>query len=380
MKLKILLGLFLMLLSTIPCWSDTKIQMEEYGGVYRIPCTVNGAKMKFIFDTGASNVCLSLTMAEYLYDNDFINKDDIIGTGTSSVADGRIVDHVIINLKDIEIAGQHLHNVQAIVIDGQNAPLLMGQSAIQKLGRIELDGSLLTIHNDLPDNSEFIDNLFREAQTAYDNKIYDRAVSKYAQLHSMNQLSDYGKYRYAWAALMNGEPVKAQGIIDELNSFDYFEKEKIDIYRLLGFINQDLEKYTNAVRYFELSNQKIQTEQSEWMKNFEYMGDCHFDAHNYSAAAESYRYAVAVHGVINNIDMPYIQRDSKNRLKKKEISYRNDTIDYLLYQLFYCNERCGTWDTDGFLMEATAMARAGNKYATKMLNKAGIDPYAECWR
>lgn len=26
-------------------WSDTVIQMEEYGGVYRIPCTVNGAKM-----------------------------------------------------------------------------------------------------------------------------------------------------------------------------------------------------------------------------------------------------------------------------------------------------------------------------------------------
>ena len=96
--------------------------------------------------------------------------------------------------------------------------------------------------------------------------------------------------------------------------------------------------------------------------------------------AKNYRAAVAVYGEINNIDMPYIQRDSKNKLKKKEISYRNDTIDYLLYQLFLCNYRSGTWSTDGFLMEVTAMARAGNKYATKMLNKAGIDPYAECWR
>lgn len=380
MKLKIFLIIILLVLSSIPCWSDTQIQMEEYGGVYRIPCTVNGAKMKFIFDTGASNVCLSLSMAEYLYDNDFITKEDIIGTGSSSVADGRIVDHIIINLKDIEIAGQHLNNIQAVVIDGQNAPLLMGQSAIQKLGRIELDGSLLTIHNDLPDTSETIDNLFKEAQDAYDNKLYDRAVSKYSQLYSMNQLSDYGKYKYAWAALMNGEPKKAQSIIDRIPNFDYFDKEKVDIYRLLGFINQDLENYTNAVRYFELSSKNIQTEQSEWMKNFEFIADCHFDARNYSAAAENYRYAVALHGMINNIDMPYIQRDSKNKLKKKEISYRNDKIDYLLYQLFYCNERCGIWDTDGFLMEVTAMARAGNKYATKMLNKAGIDPYAECWK
>lgn len=380
MKFRIFLILILSVLSSIPCWSDTQIQMEEYGGVYRIPCTVNGAKMKFIFDTGASNVCLSLSMAEYLYDNDYITKDDIIGSGSSSVADGRIIDHIFINLKDIEIAGQHLNNVQAVVIDGQNAPLLMGQSAIQKLGRIELEGSLLTIHNDLPDNSEIIENLFNEANDAYDNKLYDRAVSKYSQLYSMNQLSDYGKYKYAWAALMNGEPQKAQGIIDGIPNFDYFDKEKIDIYRLLGFINQDLENYSNAVRYFELSSKNIQTEQSEWMKNFEFIADCHFDARNYSAAAENYRYAVGLHGIINNIDMPYIQRDSKNKLKKKEISYRNDKIDYLLYQLFYCNERCGIWDTDGFLMEVTAMARAGNKYATKMLNKAGIDPYAECWK
>ena len=83
--------------------AQTIIQMEKYGGVYRIPCVVNGAKMKFVFDTGASNVCLSLPMAEYLFDNGFVNEDDIIGLGSSSVADGRIVDHVKINLKDIQI-------------------------------------------------------------------------------------------------------------------------------------------------------------------------------------------------------------------------------------------------------------------------------------
>ena len=240
MKISRLIVFLIAILFANTAWSDTVIQMEEYNGVYRIPCIVNGAKMKFIFDTGASNVCLSMSMAEYLYDNEFISKEDILGTGSSSVADGRIVDHVIINLKDIEIAGQHLNNVQAVVIDGQNAPLLMGQSAIQKLGSIELNGSLLTIHNDQLDNSEFIDNLFKEASVAYDNKLYDRAVAKYSQLHSMNQLSDYGKYQYAWAALMNEDPEKAQRILDEISNFEYFENEKIDVYRLLGFINQDL--------------------------------------------------------------------------------------------------------------------------------------------
>ena len=145
MKLSRIVICLIMVLFANTAWSDTVIQMEEYGGVYRIPCTVNGAKMKFIFDTGASNVCLSMSMAEYLYDNEYITKNDIVGSGSSSVADGRIVDHVIINLKDIEIAGQHLHNVQAVVIDGQNAPLLMGQTAIQKLGRVQLNGNTLTL-------------------------------------------------------------------------------------------------------------------------------------------------------------------------------------------------------------------------------------------
>ena len=60
------------------CLSQTVIQMEEYGGLYRIPCKVNGAKMKLIFDTGADKVCLSLSMANYLYDNDYITNEDII--------------------------------------------------------------------------------------------------------------------------------------------------------------------------------------------------------------------------------------------------------------------------------------------------------------
>lgn len=356
--------------------------MEEYGGVYRIPCTVNGAKMKFIFDTGASNVCLSMSMAEYLYDNDFISKEDILGTGSSSVADGRIVDHVIINIKDIDIAGNHLRNVQAVVIDGQNAPLLMGQSAIQKLGTIELNGSLLTIRNDLSEDSEFIDNLFREAETAYDNKLYDRAVAKYAQLYSMNQLSDYGKYLYMWALLMNDNPQTALSISNEISYFKYFDDKKIDIYRLIGFIHQDLGNYSNAIRYFEQSSKLYEGESaySQWLKNFKLMADCYYDLTDYSSAAKYYNYALGVHGIMHNIDMPYIQKDSKNRLKRNQASYRTDEIDYILYQLLFCNERSGEWSTEAFLAEVTAMARAGNKYATKMLNKAGIDPYAECWR
>ena len=261
--MRTLLSIIITFMFSLSAFADIAIEMENYNGVYRIPCTVNGAKMKFIFDTGASNVCISLSMAEYLYDNGFLKDEDILGNGYSTVADGSIVDHVVINLRDIEIQGLHLHDVQAVVMGTQNAPLLMGQSAIQKLGTVQLQGSLLTIHNEGDKDDKFIDDLFAEAREAYNNKLYDRAATKYGRLYSMEQLSDYGVYRYAWALLMNEQPLEAKQIIDNLKSFEYFEKEKIDIYRLIGFINQDLNKYETAAKYFELSSKKIQTEYEE---------------------------------------------------------------------------------------------------------------------
>lgn len=71
--------LFLLFFVSITLSAEVTIIMEKDGGVYKIPCLVNGAKMKFIFDTGAATVCLSESMAEYLLDNDYISKEDIVG-------------------------------------------------------------------------------------------------------------------------------------------------------------------------------------------------------------------------------------------------------------------------------------------------------------
>ena len=138
---------FLAVMLSMMAYAQKVIQMEKEGGVYKIPCFVNGARMKMVFDTGASSVSLSLSIANYLYDNDYITKEDIVGSGKSQVADGSIVDHYVINLRDIEIEGMHLKNVEATVIASQDAPLLLGQSAIQKLGAVTINGNSLIINN-----------------------------------------------------------------------------------------------------------------------------------------------------------------------------------------------------------------------------------------
>jgi clan AA aspartic protease (TIGR02281 family) len=113
--------------------------MKREGGVSIIPCKVNGLNLSFIFDTGASDVTISLTEASFMLKNGYLNKEDIFGTTKYSDANGNISEGIIINLKEIEISGLKLYNVRAAIVNNLDAPLLLGQSALSKLGKIQLD-------------------------------------------------------------------------------------------------------------------------------------------------------------------------------------------------------------------------------------------------
>lgn len=79
--------------------------------------------------------------------NGYIDEDDILGTGTYSMADGTISENAIVNLKTVKIGNITIQNVQACVSSTIDASLLLGQSAIQKLGKYSIDGSYLFLYN-----------------------------------------------------------------------------------------------------------------------------------------------------------------------------------------------------------------------------------------
>jgi aspartyl protease family protein len=54
-------------------------------------------------------------------------------------ANGDISVGSLIILREVQIGNKVLHDVQATVMANQNAPLLMGQSALEKFGRISID-------------------------------------------------------------------------------------------------------------------------------------------------------------------------------------------------------------------------------------------------
>ena len=127
--------------------SQTVIEMRQESGIYTIPCKVNGLKLRFIFDTGASNVSMSLSEILFMLKNDYISKEDIFGVSEAQLANGDIVENTEVLLKEIEIGGIILKDVKASIIHELQAPLLLGQSAIGKLGTYQIDGSKLIINN-----------------------------------------------------------------------------------------------------------------------------------------------------------------------------------------------------------------------------------------
>lgn len=121
--------------------------MQKINGIYYVPCKVNEIPMKFVFDTGASDVSISITEAKFLIKQGLISKNDIIGQVNYQIANGDIIEGTKIYLKKIEIGNTILKNIEATVLNEQFAPLLLGQSAISKLGTYTISGNLLKIKN-----------------------------------------------------------------------------------------------------------------------------------------------------------------------------------------------------------------------------------------
>jgi clan AA aspartic protease (TIGR02281 family) len=139
--------LAIVLLSVNLASAKEVIDMKKESGVYTIPCEVNDLKLRFIFDTGASSVSISLTEASFMLKNGYLDEEDIIGSTDVYVANGDIEENYIVNIKKLKIGSITLTNVQAVVSNGLNAPLLLGQTVLDKLGHWSFYNSQLILND-----------------------------------------------------------------------------------------------------------------------------------------------------------------------------------------------------------------------------------------
>lgn len=134
----------------------SEVPFTKQGGVTKVKCEINGLPLHFIFDTGASDVTISRVEATFMLKNNYLSSNDIIGKSKYMDANGDISVGTVINLRKVCFAGMELENVRASVVDNNNAPLLLGQTILSRLGKVEIDyeNSKLVIKTRVPNENK----------------------------------------------------------------------------------------------------------------------------------------------------------------------------------------------------------------------------------
>jgi len=167
---------------------QTVIHLVSRQGVYRLPCKVNGHEVSLILDTGASNVCISSKFARML----LLDEDDIIGEGKAVLADASVVNCLNVNLRDVEIGGLHLKDVEASVLESMEDDMLLGQSALQRIGPYTISGNKLIISkSSQPEADGTAASLRQQAERCLSVSNYLGSISPLEELRMYGRINSH---------------------------------------------------------------------------------------------------------------------------------------------------------------------------------------------
>lgn len=116
-----------------------EVPFTKEDGVCKVKCSINNLPLYFVFDTGASDVSISSVEATFMMKNGYLKSTDVIGKQNYMMANGEISAGTVLNLRNVNFGGLNLDNIRASVVHNQSAPLLLGQSVLNRLGNIEID-------------------------------------------------------------------------------------------------------------------------------------------------------------------------------------------------------------------------------------------------
>ena len=119
----------------------TEVPFTKENGVCKVKCNINNLPLHFVFDTGASDVTISMVEATFMMKNGYLSSKDVVGSQRYMDANGDVSVGTVINMKNVNFGGLDLNNVRASVVRNQKAPLLLGQSVLSRLGKVEIDNA-----------------------------------------------------------------------------------------------------------------------------------------------------------------------------------------------------------------------------------------------
>ena len=332
---KLTLIFFVILISQVVL-AQVTINMKRENGVSILPCKVNGLNLKFIFDTGASDVSISMTEATFMLKNDYLSPDDIIGKSNYRDANGNISEGVNINLRELEIGGLKLYNVKASVVTNIKAPLLLGQTAISKLGIVQLDleANTLTIlpRENLSDVKNAKDSIKVSAQEdtlqekTKEEVLTDMAFQLFYDQQFQEAISKFD-------IILRDNPRNVEALFFRAISYDLLEDYKTAIKEYTKVIELD-PKHDKAYAYRGKSKYDIGDYNGSLLdlnkglninpkliKGFVWRSDTRLKLNNLSGAISDYDNAISISPIDSSL---YIERAF---LKHKIKDYKGALVD-----------------------------------------------------
>lgn len=121
--------------------ADGSIELRrDADGHFTADLTVNGAPVRFLVDTGATDIVLGHDDARAAG----IDPDALVFTGRAVTANGTVATAAVV-LDRVEFGPVELRRVRASVTDGDFGGSLLGMRFLDRFGRIEIEGDRMRL-------------------------------------------------------------------------------------------------------------------------------------------------------------------------------------------------------------------------------------------
>ena len=116
----------------------TELERSPSGHFYT-HAKVNGELVRFLVDTGATGVALTVEDAERVGIKVDPSSFEVVGEGASGLVRGQLVI-----LDSVEVEGKLVNDVRGAVLEGSNLSLL-GQSYLTRMGEVQMTGDYMLL-------------------------------------------------------------------------------------------------------------------------------------------------------------------------------------------------------------------------------------------
>lgn len=118
--------------------AEVRLRRQDNGHFY-VHAMVNGQLVRFLVDTGATNVVLTMADADRVGIPVKTARMRVIGTGASGDVRGTTA-----RLDSVEMEGRRVTNLNAMVADGLDISLL-GQDYLTRIGTLQMAGETMVL-------------------------------------------------------------------------------------------------------------------------------------------------------------------------------------------------------------------------------------------